>query len=113
VPLCLEAATRLEEEGLDVEVLDLRTLKPLDLEAILASVFKTGRLLVVHEDRYFCGLGAEIAARIGDEAFSWLDAPVRRVAAEDTHYAYSPPLEDSILPSVEGIVNAARGLIEY
>ena len=69
-PLCLEAAARLEKDGFDAEVIDLRTVKPLDMEAILASVAKTGRLLIVHEDRYFSGLGAEIAARIADAAFS-------------------------------------------
>jgi pyruvate/2-oxoglutarate/acetoin dehydrogenase E1 component len=111
--LCLEAAGRLEKDGFDPEVIDLRTVKPLDMDAILASVAKTGRIMIVHEDRYFSGLGAEIAARVADTAFTWLDAPVRRVCTEDTHYAYSPPLEDAILPSVDGIVRVARELIEY
>jgi len=113
VPLCLEAAARLEKDGLDPEVIDLRTVKPLDMETILGSVRKTGRLLVVHEDRLFCGLGAEISARVSDSCFELLDAPVRRIATADTHYAYSPPLEDSILPSVDGIVEAARALSAY
>ncbi len=113
VPLCLEAAARLAAAGFDPEVIDLCTVKPLDMDAILTSVAKTGRVLIVHEDRYFAGLGAEIAARLADEAFGQLDAPVRRVATEDTHYAYSPPLEDSILPSVERIVAAAEEVIEY
>ena len=113
VPLCLEAASRLEKEGFDPEVIDLRTVKPLDSASILDSVRKTGRLLIVHEDRLFCGLGAEISARISESAFELLDAPVRRVATADTHYAYSPPLEDSILPSVDGIVAAARETIAY
>ncbi len=112
-PLCLEAAGRLEKDGFDPEVIDLRTVKPLDMDAILASVAKTGRIMIVHEDRYFSGLGAEIAARIADTAFTWLDAPVRRVCTEDTHYAYSPPLEDAILPSVDGIARVARELIEF
>ena len=113
MPLCLEAAARLAAAGFDPEVIDLCTVKPLDMDAILTSVAKTGRVLIVHEDRYFAGLGAEIAARLADEAFGQLDAPVRRVATEDTHYAYSPPLEDSILPSVERIVAAAEEVIEY
>jgi 2-oxoisovalerate dehydrogenase E1 component len=111
--LCLEAAAQLEKDGFDPEVIDLRTVKPLDMDTILASVAKTARLLIVHENRYFCGLGAEIAAQVADSAFTWLEAPVRRVCTADTHYAYSPPLEDAILPSVEGIASAARGLIEF
>jgi len=113
VQLCLEAAARLEGEGFDPEVIDLRTVKPLDMEAILTSVRKTGRVLIVHEDRAFAGLGAEIAARLADEAFSSLDAPVRRVTTEDVPYAYAPPLEDSILPSVDKIVEAGRATILY
>lgn len=111
--LCLEAAGRLEAEGFDPEVVELRTVKPLDMNAILNSLRKTGRLMIVHEDRTFCGLGAEIAARIADVSFELLDAPIKRVATADTHYAYSPPLEDSILPSVDGIVAAARMVLEY
>jgi pyruvate/2-oxoglutarate/acetoin dehydrogenase E1 component len=113
VQLCSEACQRLVSEGFDPELIDLRTVKPLDMDSILSSVRKTGRLLIVHEDRYFCGLGAEIAARAAEAAFTALDAPVRRVATVDTHYAYSPPLEDSILPSVDGILLAARETLEY
>jgi len=108
--LCLEAAERLAQENCSVDVLDLRTVKPLDFDAVLTTVKKTGKLVIVHEDRTFCGLGAEIAARINEQAFQWLDAPIRRVTTADTHYAYSPPLEDSILPSVDGIVAAAKEL---
>jgi 2-oxoisovalerate dehydrogenase E1 component len=112
-PLCLEAATRLESEGFDPEVIDLRTVKPLDMETILVSLRKTGRLVIVHEDRAFSGLGAEIAARVCEASFELLDAPIKRVATADTHYAYSPPLEDSILPSVESILEACREVLRY
>ncbi len=110
---CLEAAARLASEGADPEVIDLRTVKPLDMEAILTSLRKTGRIVIVHEDRTFCGLGAEISARISEASFDLLDAPIRRVCTADTPYAYSPPLEDAILPSVDGIVEAARAVLEY
>jgi 2-oxoisovalerate dehydrogenase E1 component len=111
--LCLEAAARLEAEGHDPEVVELRTIKPLDMETILASLKKTNRLVIVHEDRTFCGLGAEIAARIAESSFELLDAPIARVTTADTHYAYSPNLEDAILPSVEGIYQASVRLLEY
>ncbi len=111
--LCLEAAARLEQAGFDPEVIDLRTVKPLDMGAVLASLRKTGRVVIVHEDRTFCGLGAEIAARISESAFDLLDAPIRRVCSADTPYAYSPPLEDAILPSVDGIEAAAREVLAY
>ncbi|MBK8233782.1 MAG: dehydrogenase E1 component subunit alpha/beta [Candidatus Eisenbacteria bacterium] len=113
VHLCLDAAVQLEQAGIQAEVLDLRTVKPLDMESILHTVRKTHRLLIVHEDRTFCGLGAEISARISEQCFDWLDAPVRRVCTADTHYAYAPVLEDSILPSVESIVAAAKEVVGY
>ncbi len=113
VQLCLEAVSRLERDGLRAELIDLRTVKPLDMNTILSSLRKTNRIMVVHEDRYFCGLGAEIAARIADSSFELLDAPIRRVATADTHYAYSPPLEDSILPSADAITRVALELLEY
>ncbi len=113
LPLCLEAAETLAAEGIDAEVIDLRTVKPLDMEAILASVRKTGRLLIVHEDRCFSGLGAEIAARVAEETFDALDAPIVRVTTPDTHYAYSPPLEDAILPDAGKILAAARQIRRY
>jgi 2-oxoisovalerate dehydrogenase E1 component len=109
----LVAARQLEAEGIDAEVLDLRTLAPYDWEAIAASVRKTGRALVVHEDSRSWGYGAEIAARIADELFEHLDAPVRRIGALDTFVAYSPPLEDAILPQVSSVAEAMRELKRY
>jgi 2-oxoisovalerate dehydrogenase E1 component beta subunit len=110
----LDAARIVEkEDGLAVEVLDLRTLLPLDRDAILATARKTGKILVVHEDRLTGGIGGEIAALIGEHAFEYLDAPVRRLAALDTHNAFSPPLEEFILPNTDKIVAAIRALAEY
>ncbi|MGH7906103.1 MAG: alpha-ketoacid dehydrogenase subunit beta [Candidatus Binataceae bacterium] len=110
----LDAARIVEkEDGLSVEVLDLRTLLPLDREAILTSARRTGKVLVVHEDRLTGGIGGEIAALIGEHAFEYLDAPVRRLAALDAHTAFSPPLEEYILPNTNKIVNAIRNLAAY
>ncbi|MGE0453904.1 MAG: thiamine pyrophosphate-dependent enzyme [Vicinamibacteria bacterium] len=109
----LVAARQLEAEGISLEVLDLRTLSPYDMEAIARSVRKTGRALVVHEDSRSWGYGAEIAARIGDELFEHLDAPVRRVGALDTFVGYAPVLEDAILPQVADLVCAVRELRRY
>jgi 2-oxoisovalerate dehydrogenase E1 component len=110
----LVAAKKLEEEhGISVEVLDLRSLSPYDWEGIAQSVSKTSRALVVYEDTRSWGYGAEIAARISDELFEFLDSPVRRVAALDTFVAYSPPLEDEILPQVDDIVSAVQDLAKY
>lgn len=109
-----EAADRLrEEDGAELEILDLRTLRPLDLEAIVRSVKRTGRLLIVHEAPRFGGLAGEITAQVCEEAFEWLDAPIRRVTALDTPVPYSPPLEDYYLPQVEDISTAARWLMNY
>jgi len=110
----LEAAEKLQQEdGLSVEVLDLRTLLPLDEDAILESVKKTNRLLVVHEDTRTGGIAGEIAMRINEKAFEWLDAPILRVTALDAPVPYSPPLEDYFLPQVEDVIRAARYLAEY
>ena len=110
----LQAAKRLADTGGgDVEVIDLRSLAPYDWEAVSASVRKTGRALVVHEDCLSFGYGAEIAARIADELFLELDAPVRRLAGKDTFVAYAPVLEDVILPQVETILAAMKQLLAY
>ncbi len=110
----LEAADELErEDGLSVEVLDLRTLLPLDDEAIVASVKKTSRVLIVHEDTRTGGIAGEITARINERAFEWLDAPIWRVTAADVPLPYSPPLEDYVLPQTADIVRAARQLAQY
>ena len=109
----LDAAAELEKEGLDVEIVDLRTLAPLDKTAILSSVKKTSRALVLHEASRTGGIGGEIAALISEEAFEWLDAPVLRLASIDTPVPYSPPLEDYYLPQVKDVVDAARKLAAY
>ncbi|HEY6158490.1 MAG TPA: thiamine pyrophosphate-dependent enzyme [Gemmatimonadales bacterium] len=105
----LVAAKQLEEQdGVSVEVLDLRSLSPVDWEAIAASVRKTSKVLVAYEDSLSWGYGAEIAARIADDCFAWLDAPVKRVASTDTFVGYAPDLEDFILPQVEDLAQAMR-----
>jgi 2-oxoisovalerate dehydrogenase E1 component len=109
----LQAARQAEAEGIDVDILDLRSLSPYDWEAIAASVRRTGRALVAYEDALSWGYGAEIAARIAGELFEYLDAPVRRVAALDTFVAYSPVLEDAILPQVADLLQAIRDLKAY
>jgi 2-oxoisovalerate dehydrogenase E1 component len=107
------AGTIEKEDGATVEILDLRSLSPYDWEAIAASVRKTNRALVVHEDTLTWGYGAETAARIGDELFDHLDAPVRRVAALDTFCAYQPILEQAILPQADDVLGAARELLAF
>jgi pyruvate/2-oxoglutarate/acetoin dehydrogenase E1 component len=110
----LEAAEQLEkEDGLSVEVLDLRTLLPMDDEAIIATVKKTNRVLIVHEDTRTGGVAGEIAARINEHAFEWLDAPILRVTAADVPLPFAPPLEDYVLPQVADIVSVARKLAAY
>lgn len=109
----LDAAEELEKEGLDVEVIDLRTLAPLDKQAILASVKKTSKAILLHEASRTGGIGGEIAALLAEEAFEWLDAPVIRVASIDTPVPYSPPLEDYYLPQIKDVVDAARRLAAY
>jgi 2-oxoisovalerate dehydrogenase E1 component beta subunit len=109
----LDAAEELEKEGLDVEVIDLRTLAPMDKAAILGSVRKTSKVLVLHEASRTGGIGGEIAAIISEEAFEWLDAPVVRVASIDTPVPYSPPLEEYYLPQTKDVLDAARKLAAY
>jgi 2-oxoisovalerate dehydrogenase E1 component len=109
----LVAARQAEAEGIRTEVLDLRSLSPYDWPAVERSVKKTGRALVVHEDNRSWGYGAEIAARIADELFEWLDAPVRRIAALDTFVGYNPVLENTILPQVSGVLQGIRELKRY
>jgi 2-oxoisovalerate dehydrogenase E1 component beta subunit len=110
----LDAARIVEkEDGLKVEVLDLRTLLPLDREAILATARKTGKVLIAHEDRLTGGVGGEVAALIAEHAFDYLDGPIKRVAALDTHVAFSPPLEEYILPNTNKVVEAIRELAAY
>jgi 2-oxoisovalerate dehydrogenase E1 component len=114
VPRALQAAQRMERErGVDVEVIDLRSLSPYDWDAIATSVKKTSKVLVAHEDMLSWGYGAEIAARIGDELFHDLDAPVRRVGAMDTFVAYQPLLEDVILPQPEKLFAAMSDLAAF
>ncbi len=108
-----QAAKRLEQQGITVEIIDLRTLVPYDWEAIAESVKKTSRVIVAHEDSVSYGYGAEIAARISDELFEYLDAPVRRVGATDTFVGYAPQLEDFILPQSEDVENAVKELMKY
>jgi len=107
------AAREVAERGLSVEVIDLRTLSPWDRETVFASVRKTNRVLVVYEDAESWGYGAEIAARIADECFPWLDAPVKRVASTDTFVGYAPQLEDAILPQVARLVAAYDELARF
>ncbi|GIU82613.1 MAG: dehydrogenase [Acidobacteria bacterium] len=109
----LEAAKRLEKENISVEVIDLRSLVPYDWERIAESVKKTSRVIVAHEDPLSFGYGAEIAARIADELFEWLDAPVKRVAATDTFVAYAPQVEDFILPQIEDVEKAVLEVVKY
>jgi len=114
VQRALVAAKQLAEAGgPDVEVIDLRSLSPVDWETIGASIKKTSRVIVAYEDAFSWGYGSEIAARVADEFFPWLDAPVRRVASMDTFVAYAPELEDVILPQVPDLEAAMRSIAEY
>ena len=111
---CLKAAQILaEEDDLQVEVIDLRSLTPLDREAILESVKRTNKVLIVHEDTLTGGIGAELSAILAEELFEYLDGPITRVAAPDTAVPYAPPLETAFLPNTEKILAAARKLAAY
>jgi 2-oxoisovalerate dehydrogenase E1 component beta subunit len=114
VHMALEAAVTLSrEDGIDVRVVDLRSLAPLDRPLILESARSTGKVLIVHEDNRTGGVGAEVAAIIAEEAFRFLDAPVRRLAALDTPVPFAPPLEEYVLPDTRRIITALRELTQY
>jgi 2-oxoisovalerate dehydrogenase E1 component beta subunit len=108
-----EAATRLAQDGIEAEVLDLRTLKPLDEEAILAAARKSGKVLIVHSATKLVGVGAEVAALISERAFEWLDAPIVRMGGLDVPVPFSPPLEDAYRPSAEKIYQSALELARF
>ncbi|MCU4184964.1 alpha-ketoacid dehydrogenase subunit beta [Acidiferrimicrobium sp. IK] len=110
---CLEVADLLHAEGASVEVIDLRTVYPLDIETILASVTKTSRLVVVHEDTLSSGIGAEVAARVAEHAFHCLDAPIRRITAPDTPVPFALPLETAFIPSASRIAEGVRACLTY
>ncbi len=107
------AAKQAEQQGISVEIVDLRSLAPYDWDAISASVKKTSKVIVAHEDSLSFGYGAEIAARISSELFEYLDAPVGRVAALDTFVGYAPQLEDTILPQANDVLTAITELKSY
>ncbi|MEO8231759.1 MAG: dehydrogenase E1 component subunit alpha/beta [Ignavibacteriota bacterium] len=107
------AAKKLEDENFSVEVIDLRTIVPLDEETIYNSVKKTNKIIIIHEDTLFGGFGAEIAARIADNCFQFLDAPVKRIAAKDVHIPYAPILENAVLPNREEIYKGIKDLLKY
>jgi 2-oxoisovalerate dehydrogenase E1 component beta subunit len=113
VHLALEAAERVHADGISVEVLDLRTLAPLDRAAIGRSIAKTNKVLIVHEDNKTGGVGAEIAAIVAEEHFEQLDGPIVRVAAADTHIPYAPSLEEAVIPNVDDVIAALRRLAAY
>ena len=108
-----EAAAKLDSEGVSAEIVDLRSILPWDREAVLASVRKTSKVLVLHEDTRTGGFGAEIVATIAEEAFEDLDAPVKRITAPDTPVPFSPPLEKAFIPQVDDVVAGLRELAEY
>ncbi|MDX1675891.1 MAG: alpha-ketoacid dehydrogenase subunit beta, partial [Longimicrobiales bacterium] len=110
----LDAAARAEKEhGISTEVIDLRSLNPLDMDTIAESVKKTNKVIVAYEDALSWGIGSEISARIASDVFEWLDGPVKRVASLDTWVAYSPQLEAAILPSADDVLESIRELAEY
>jgi 2-oxoisovalerate dehydrogenase E1 component len=109
----LNAAKKLEHEGFSVEVIDLRTIIPMDEELIYKSIKKTNKAIVIHEDTFTAGFGAEIAARIADNCFTFLDGPVKRIAAKDSHIPYSTILENAVLPNREKIYRGIKELLEY
>lgn len=113
VHTALDAASRLDEEGVDVEVVDLRTLLPLDRDTILASAAKTGKVMLLHEATRTGGIGAELAAIVAEEAFEFLDGPPVRVASLDSPVPYSPPLEQAFMPTTDKVITAVKKLVAY
>jgi 2-oxoisovalerate dehydrogenase E1 component beta subunit len=109
----LDVADQLAKEGASVEVIDLRTLLPLDRDTVCESVKKTSKVLLVHEDTRTGGLAGELAASISEAAFDYLDGPILRVTAPDTPVPYSPPLEDAFLPNAQKVLEKARWLLQY
>lgn len=111
---CLEAAELLSQEDVDVEVVDLRTLRPLDTETIINSVKKTGKILIVHEDNLTGGVGAEIAAIVADQAFEYLDGPISRLCGPDIPtMPFAQSLEEAYLPNTDKVASALRQLAQY
>ena len=121
----LEAARILQKQGYEIEIIDIRTINPLDMDTIIESVQKTSKVLIVHEDSLFSGFGAEIAAQINGKSslirrfvenefsFNYLDAPITRLAGKDVPIGFSPVLEDEILPQTEDIIKSLKSLVEY
>lgn len=109
----LSVAKTLEREGISVEVIDLRTLVPLDMDTVVRSIKKTNRVAVIHEDYEFAGMGAEISAQIADRAFQFLDAPIRRIGSKFAPVAFAENLEYDILPQDEDIMDVLRGLLAF
>lgn len=111
VPMTLQAAAKLADDGVDLEVIDPRTLSPLDIDSVLASVHKTGRLLIVDETFQPCGIGAEVSAQVVDRGFDDLDAPIRRLNGAFAPTPYSPTLEAAVVPNVDDVVQAVQNLM--
>jgi 2-oxoisovalerate dehydrogenase E1 component beta subunit len=111
--VALEAAQHLEREGVSLEVIDLRSILPFDEDMVMESVKRTGRMIVLHEDTLTGGLGAEIAARVADQAFIYLEAPIRRIAAPDTPVPFAPPLEEFFLPKSSDVIRVSKELMAF
>jgi 2-oxoisovalerate dehydrogenase E1 component beta subunit len=111
--VALDAATLLEKEGISLEVIDLRSLQPFDEDMVMTSVKKTSRLIILHEDTLTGGIGGEIAARVVDQAFVYLEAPIKRITAPDTPVPFAPPLEEFFLPKVGDVVKTAKELLAF
>ena len=108
----LDAAKKLKKSGISAEIIDLRTVKPIDVETIANSVKKTGRLLIVQEAWLNCSIASEVSSLIGESCFDYLDAPIMRIAAKDSPIPFSPPLEQAVLPQMEEIIEAAEAMVK-